>query len=203
MPTQTNAFPRRALAGTPPATLWFEPTLAELDALKLLLNAGASLRVSGEGVTGLSSEPFGLAAHPACLGAAATLLRRTVCLLPTPVRPYFAVCALEGWRRVPAQQLAGWSGIPIKALKHWLAAATLTPAGVAAWHLALHATWLLDVAALPAGTVLSCMRLGRASALGAVLGARGVRFAAGRVEPGAFAVTLDRYVAVLRAAFPA
>jgi hypothetical protein len=46
------------------------------------------------------------------------------------------------------------------------------------------------------------MRLGRAVALGAALGARGVRFAAGRVDPGAFASALDRYAAVLHAAFP-
>ena len=39
-------------------------------------------------------------------------------------------------------------------------------------------------------------------ALGAALGARGVRFAAGRVDPGAFAAALDRYAAVLHAAFP-
>ena len=74
---------------------------------------------------------------------------------------------------------------------------------MAAWNLTLHAAWLLDVAALPARTVVSCMRLGRASALGAALGARGVRYAAGRIEPGAFAAALERYLAVLRAAFPA
>jgi hypothetical protein len=34
-----------------------------------------------------------------------------------------------------------------------------------------------------------------------VLGARGVRYTAGRVEPGAFAAALDRYVAVLHTAF--
>jgi hypothetical protein len=92
--------------------------------------------------------------------------------------------------------------MPPAALKRRLAAAGLTPAGVAAWNLALHAAWLLDVAALPTRTVVSCMRLGRAVALGAVLGARGVRFAAGRVDPGAFAAALDRYAAVLHAAYP-
>jgi hypothetical protein len=45
------------------------------------------------------------------------------------------------------------------------------------------------------------MRLGRPAALAAILGARGVRFAGGRVEPGAFALTLERYLAVLRGAF--
>ena len=141
--------------------------------------------------------------EPACLSAAAALLRRTVLLSPPLVRPYFAVCALQGWRRVPTRQLAAWSGIPMNILKRRLATARLTPAGVAAWNLALHASWLLDVAALPAGTVVSCMRLGRTGALGAVLGTRGVRYAGGRVAPGAFAATLDRYVAVLRAAFDA
>jgi hypothetical protein len=139
--------------------------------------------------------------EPACLSAAAVLLRRTVLLSPPPVRPYFAVCALQGWRRVPTPQLAAWSGIPIDILKRRLAPARLTPAGVAAWYLALHAAWLLDVAALPAGAVVSCMRLGRTGALGAVLGARGVRYAGGRIEPGAFAAALERYVAVLGAAF--
>jgi hypothetical protein len=140
--------------------------------------------------------------EPACLGAAATLLRRTVSLPPPLARPFFIVCALQGWRRVPVRQLAAWSGIPLNILKRRLAPSRLTPAGIAAWNLALHATWLLDVAALPAGTVVSCMRLGRPGALRAVLGARGVRYAGGRVESGAFAATLERYVAVLRAAFP-
>jgi len=139
--------------------------------------------------------------EPACLGAAATLLRRTVLLPPPLARPFFAVCALQGWRRVPVRQLAAWSGIPINTLKRQLATARLTPAGVAAWNLALHAAWLLDVAALPVGTVVSCMRLGRAGALGAVLGARGVRYAGGRVELGAFAAALDRYVGLLHTAF--
>jgi hypothetical protein len=139
--------------------------------------------------------------EPACLSAAKALLRRTFLLSPPPVRPYFAVCALQGWRRVPARQLADWSGIPLNILKRRLAAAGLTPAGVAAWNLALHAAWLLDVAALPAGAVVSCMRLGRTGALGAVLGARGVRYVGGRVTPGAFSAALERYVAVLRAAF--
>jgi hypothetical protein len=141
--------------------------------------------------------------EPACLSAAAALLRRTVPLSPPPVRPYFAICALQGWRRVPTRQLAAWSGIPMNILKRRLAAARLTPAGVAAWNLTLHAAWLLDVAALPASAVASCMQLGRTGALGAVLGARGVRYAGGRVAPGAFAAALERYVAVLRAAFGA
>jgi hypothetical protein len=139
--------------------------------------------------------------EPACLSAAAALLRRSVQLSAPPVRPFFVVCALQGWRRVPARQLADWSGIPMNILKRRLAPARLTPAGVAAWNLALHAAWLLDVAALPAHTVVSCMRLGRTGALGAVLGARGVRYTGGRVAPGAFAAALERYVAVLRAAF--
>jgi hypothetical protein len=86
-------------------------------------------------------------------------------------------------------------------LKKRLATVGLTPAAVVAWNLALHAAWLLDVAALPAGAVVSCMRLGRTGALGAVLGARGVRYAGGRIAPGAFAAALERYIAVLRAAF--
>ena len=134
--------------------------------------------------------------------AAATLLRRTVFLPTLPVRPYFTICAVEGWRRVPIGRLAEWSGIPLNTLKRRLAKARLTPAGVAAWALALHAAWMLDVTELPAAIVASRMRLGRTSAVGAVLGSRGVRYAAGRVEPGAFAATLERYLAVLRAAFP-
>jgi len=200
MPTQTNAFSRRAHDGSPSGGLWFE---VELDGRKVLLDGGASVRLIAEDVTRFSPEPVDLATQPACLRAAATLLRRTVLLPPPLVRPYFAVCALQGWRRVQARQLAAWSGIPMNTLKCRLATARLTPAGVAAWNLTLHAAWLLDVAALPARTVVSCMRLGRASALGAALGARGVRYAAGRIEPGAFAAALERYLAVLRAAFPA
>lgn len=140
--------------------------------------------------------------HPASRNAAVVLLRRTLFLAPAAVRPYFMVCAVKGWHRVPVEQLAAWSGIPAAALKRQLAAATLTPAGVAAWNLALHAAWLLDVAAFPAGMVVACMNLGRASGLGAVLGARGVRYAAGSIDPGSFADALDRYAQVLRAAFP-
>jgi hypothetical protein len=160
--------------------------------------------VSRRALDGAQSEVLWLdVEEPACLSAAAALLRRTVPLSPPPVRPYFAICALQGWRRVPARQLAAWSGIPMNILRRRLATARLTPASVAAWNLALHAAWLLDVAALPAHTVVSCMRLGRTGALGAVLGARGVRYAGGRVAPGAFAAALERYVSVLRSAFNA
>jgi hypothetical protein len=160
--------------------------------------------VSRRALDGAPSDVLWLEVEePACLSAAAALLRRTVPLSPPPVRPYFAVCALQGWRRVPTRQLAAWSGIPMSILKRRLATARLTPAAVAAWNLALHAAWLLDVAALPAATVATCMRLGRTGALDVVLGARGVQYAGGRVAPGAFAAALERYVAVLHAAFPA
>jgi hypothetical protein len=140
---------------------------------------------------------------PARRSAALTLLRHSVLLSPPALRPYFAACALHGWRRIPPRQLAIWSGVPMNTLKRRLAAAKLTPAGVAAWNLTLHAAWLLDVAALPAGAVVSRMGLGRTGALSAVLGSRGIRYAAGRVAPGAFAAALERYVAVLRHAFNA
>lgn len=181
--------------------MWFEPTVSESEPVKLLLDVGAPPRPGREHTADPSPVPFDFAAHPASRLAAATLLRRTGLLPPPAVRPYFAICAVEAWHRVPVRQLADWSGIPLDALSRRLAAATLTPAAVAAWSLALHATWLLDVAELPATLVVCCMQLGRAAALGAVLGARGVRCSAGRVEAGAFAMTLDRYVAVLRAAF--
>ncbi|HEX5962851.1 MAG TPA: hypothetical protein VFY42_03960 [Gemmatimonadales bacterium] len=180
-------FPRRPLDGALAATLWFEPNLRELEALKSLLDSSAAPPLPRQG-----------AGRP---GPASILLRRTLFLTPPTVRPYFAVCALEAWRRVSVRHLAGWSGIPLTLLKRRLAATGFTPAGVAAWNLALHAAWLLDVAELPASTVVGCMRLGRPAALAAVLGARAVRFYAGKVEPGAFTITLDRYLAVLRAAF--
>jgi hypothetical protein len=147
------------------------------------------------------APPVDLTVEPVHSGAAATLLRRTLFIPPTPVRPYFAVCAVEGWHRVPVSQLAAWSGIPLGRLKRRLEPTGLTPASVAAWTLALHAAWLLDVAELPAAAVVSAMRLGRTAALGAILGGRAVRFAGGMVEPGTFAVTLERYIAVLRGAF--
>jgi len=203
MPIPQRILPRRPLDGALAATLWFDPTLAELDALKALLDSGAGVRLVRAGATDLAPVPEGRAQGSGGGSASATLLRRAVCLAPLTVRPYFAVCALEAWRRVPVQQLAGWSGIPIALLKRRLAAQGLTPAGVAAWNFALHATWLLDVADLPASTVVSCMRLGRPAALSAVLGARAVRFSSGKVEPGAFTATLDRYISVLRAAFGA
>lgn len=86
-------------------------------------------------------------------------------------------------------------------LKRLLAPSRLTPAGVAAWYLALHAAWLLDVTELPAGKVAGCMQLGRTSALGAVLGARGVRYVGRRVPPGTFAIALERFVGLLHVAF--
>ena len=135
------------------ATLWFEPNVTQLEALKGLLESGSTVRLARAGAF---ERP------PA--GPAATLLNQAVPLTPKPFRPYFAVCALEAWRRVPVRQLAGWSGIPYLLLKRRLAAHGLTPGGVAAWNLALHATWLLDVAELPASTVLPCMRLGRTAA---------------------------------------
>ena len=172
------------------AALWFEPTASELVALKALLDPCSGVRLVRPGATELS-------------GPAATLLRRAVCLAPQPVRSYFAVCALEAWRRVPVTQLAVWSDIPYSLLKRRLATWGLTPAAVAAWNLALHATWLLDVAELPASSVVSCMQLGRPAALGAILGARGISFFGGQVQPGAFAATLRRYLDLLRAAFGA
>jgi hypothetical protein len=108
---------------------------------------------------------------------------------------------LEAWRRVSVCRLVGWSGIPLSVLKRRLAEASLTPAGVVAWNLALHATWLLDVAELPANTVVNCMGLGRSTSLAAILGGRAVRYQAGKVESGAFSNTLNRYLALLRAAF--
>ena len=183
---------RRPLEGVLAAAAWFEPSRRELEALTSLLDScPAAPSVHKD------SNRF----PPVRAGPAATLLRRAVLLAPPSLRPYFAVCALEGWRRVSVPQLAAWSGTPLPALKRSLGAVSLTPAGVAAWNLALHATWLLDVVELPAATVVVSMRLGRPASLAAVLGARGVRFCAGRVEPGAFAATLDRYLAVLRAAF--
>jgi hypothetical protein len=204
MCSRTNVPSRRAGQRAPPAAPWVDPIVPGFDAPTELREAGApppvgdSLRAGGSGER-LSVAPT---PHTASLAAAAALLRRTGQLSPPPVRPFFSICALEGWRRVPAPQLAAWSGIPWNRLRRLLAAGSQTPAGVAAWNLALHAIWLLDVAALPAAAVVCCMRLGRPAGLEAVLGARGVRFAGKRVEPGAFAATLGRYVAVLRAGFP-
>jgi len=142
-----------------------------------------------------------LAAEPDRPGAAATLLRHTIFIPPAEVRPYFVVCAVEGWRRIPVEQLIHWSGIPSRRLKRRLGAAQLTASGVAAWNFALHAAWLLDVAGLSAREVVRHMRLGRRAALGAILGGRGVRFHFGRIAPGDFAATLDRYLEVLHSAF--
>jgi hypothetical protein len=201
MPLPQRILQRPPLAEALAAILWFEPTVAELEALRLLLHSGASVRIVRAGATELAPVQEGRA--QARWGPAATLLRQAVFLSPAPVRPYFAVCALEAWRRVPVTQLAAWSGIPFTLLKRDLAAKGLTPAGVAAWNLALHATWLLDVAELPARAVVCGMRLGRPAALGAILGARGVSFSGGQVEPGAFSATLKRYLDVLHAAFGA
>jgi hypothetical protein len=142
-----------------------------------------------------------LSVEAAPSSAAATLLQRTIFIPPAPVRPYFAVCAVESWHRVPLSLLAAWSDIPLGRLKRKLAPTGLTPSSVATWNLTLHAAWLLDVAQLPAPVVVSRMRLGRTAALGAILGARAVRFAGGMVEPGAFALSLERYIALLRDAF--
>jgi hypothetical protein len=201
MPILQTVSPGRPLDGALAATVWFEQSLHDMEALKSLLDPGTPPRDIREGATHLAPSPAGPAENPARPGPAATLLRQAVFLTPPSVRPYFAVCALEAWRRVSVRQLAGWSRIPLTLLKRRLAPTSLTPAGVAAWNLALHATWLLDVAELPVRTVVVNMRLGRPAALAAVLGARGVRFYAGKVESGAFATTLDRYLAVLRAAF--
>ena len=201
MPLPQKMFARQPLDDALAAILWFEPNLRELEALKSLLDSGAPHRVVRKGATVPASLPADAAGSPGRSGPAATLLRRAVFLTPPPVRPYFAVCALEAWRRVSVRQLAGWSGIPFSLLKRQLAATSLTPASVAAWNLALHATWLLDVAELSASAVAGHMGLGRPAALAAILGARAVRCSAGKVEIGAFTATLDRYLAVLRAAF--
>jgi hypothetical protein len=185
------------------AVLWFDSTPAELESLKALLNSGTGVRLVRAGPTEPASVAEGRTLGSRPWGPAPTLLRHAVFLTAAPVRPYFAVCALEAWRRVPVRQLAGWSGIPFSLLKRSLAARGLTPAGVVAWNLALHATWLLDVAELPASAVVSCMRLGRPAGLGSVLGGRGVPFFAGQVQPGAFSATLHRYLDVLRASFGA
>lgn len=139
----------------------------------------------------------------ACRVAAAVVIRRTSPMVPISVRSYFTICARYGWQRLPVRLLGESSGISFQVLKRRLSLAGLTPAGVAAWYLALHATWLLDVAGFPAAAVVERMRLRRTSALGSILGARGIRFSGGRVAPGAFADTLERYLHVLRAAFPA
>jgi hypothetical protein len=203
MAISRRALSQRSLSDALAATLWFEPNLTQQGLLNALLDSGSGVQSTRSGATELPRVPKGPAQGPGQGGAAATLLRHAVFIAPQPVRPYFAVCALEAWRRVPVRQLAGWSGIPFTLLKRRLAAQGLTPSGVAAWNFALHATWLLDVAELPASTVVSCMRLGRPAALAAVLGARGVPFFAGQLQPGAFSATLERYLDVLRAAFRA
>jgi hypothetical protein len=191
IPIHHKTRPGRLLEDALAAALWFAPNRSELEVLGSLLDSFPAVHVAGQD----TAEPDPLP------GATATLLRQAVPLPPLQLRPYFAVCALEAWRRVPVRQLAGWSGIPWGELKRRMAAAGLTPAGIATWNLALHAAWLLDVAELPASTVVRCMGLGRPAALSAALGARGVRFSGGKVESGTFAVTLDRYISVLRAAF--
>jgi hypothetical protein len=201
MPTLQRILLPRALDGALAAALWFEPTPAQLEALKAMLASGVGFAQADASDSDSASEEH--APDQGRCSPAAILLRRAVPLTPPSVRPYFAVCALEAWRRVPIRQLAGWSGIPFSLLKRRLAARALSPAGVAAWNFALHATWLLDVAQLPASTVVSCMRLGRPAALGAVLGARGVPFFAGQVRAGAFSSTLERYLDLLRASFGA
>jgi hypothetical protein len=201
MPTPPRALSRHALDGALAATLWFESSSQELEPLKALLDSGAGVRLVRSGATEL--PPEGLAPGAGRAGPGATLLRQAVSIAPEPVRPYFAVCALEAWRRVPIKQLAGWSGIPFPLLRRRLALKGLTPAGVAAWNFALHAAWLLDVAQLPSSTVAACMRLRRPAALAAVLGARGVHMFGGEVRAGAFSDTLDRYLDLLRAAFRA
>jgi hypothetical protein len=143
-------------------------------------------------------------APPALHGApAAMILRRTRDLCPPAVQAYVDVCAVESWRRVPVQHLAALSGTPLNRIKCQLAPSGLTPAALAAWNLALHAVWLLDVAELSPAIVASSMQLGRRAALGPILGARGVPFLQGETRPGAFAATLNRYIAVLKAAFGA
>jgi len=191
IPIHHRTRPGRVLEDALAATLWFAPNRSELEALRSLLGSFPAVHAAVRDITEPDSSP----------GATATLLRQAVPLPPPQLRPYFAVCALEAWRRVPVRQLAGWSGIPWCELRRRMAAAGLTPAGIATWNLALHATWLLDVAELRASTVVRCMRLGRPAALSAVLGARAVRFSGGKVESGAFAAALDHYISVLRAAF--
>jgi hypothetical protein len=193
--------PRRLLDDALAAALWFEPTLSELERLRSLLESGVAGQTARQGAAEPASGPACLTGGLERVGATTTLLRQAVFLTPPTLRPYFAVCALEAWRRVPVRHLAAWSGIPWGVLKYELGARSLTPAGVLAWNLALHATWLLDVAELPASVVVSCMHLGRPAGLAAVLGARGVHCAAGKVEAGAFAATLQHYLSVLRAAF--
>lgn len=194
MPLPQKKLFRRPLDGALAAVLWFDCSPQQAEALRSLLDAASWPRA-------LSPDDSGLVREAPRSSPAETLLRQAVLLTPPAVRPYFAVCALEAWRRVTVHQLAVWSGIPLSYLKRHLASRSLTPAGVAAWNLALHATWLLDVAEVPASAVVGSMQLGRPAGLAAVLGARAVRFCAGRVESGAFATTLDRYLAVLRAAF--
>lgn len=201
MALRTNALSLHAPGGVPAGTLRFEPTVPELDALRPWLVGGSGVRLVRKGATEHGPMPVRSAADPGGSGPAATLLRRSVFLSPPPVRPFFAVCAVEAWRRIPVDKVAGWSGIPLPLLKRRLAASGLTPAGVMAWNLALHAAWLLDVAELPPSLVVQFMRLGRSTALAAVLGGRGVCFLAGKVEPGAFQTTLNRYLRVLRGAF--
>src|SRR5262245_57757035 len=92
---------------------------------------------------------------PGSRTAATVIVRRTNLLVPPSIRPYFLVCALDGWRRVPVWQLAISSGIPFSILRRRLSTSGLTPLSIASWNLSLHATWLLDVAALPAAAVVA------------------------------------------------
>jgi hypothetical protein len=203
MPSQAGTPIRRTTDGVLASILWFDSTPRQLEVLTSLFGTLNGIPASGAAVSAPAHQDHRSSSAVVRSSPAATLLRRAVFLTPASVRPYFAVCALEAWRRVPVRQLAGWSGIPFAQLKRLLAKWGLTPAGVAAWNFALHATWLLDVAQLPSSIVVSCMHLGRPAALAAVLGSRGIPFHSGQVQPGAFASTLERYLDLLHAAFRA
>ncbi len=153
-----------------PIVLHFAPTPAALREVPDIIAGGRGLSVAlwPHEHLGLALRP--LLNPPRVAGAAETLARHIVPVVPVPFRPYFLVIALKASPRLPVRTAVAWSGIGRRKLERALRRAKLPGAGPAlGFCTALHAAWWLDIQGWSAKQVVTEMGFPHQSSVTRVL----------------------------------
>jgi hypothetical protein len=153
-----------------PIVLHFAATPAALREVPDIIAAGRRLSVALRNYEHLGLVLRPLLNPPRVAGAAETLARHIVPVVPVPFRPFFLVTALKASPRLPVTTAAAWSGIARRTLERALHRAGLPGAGATLGYCtALHASWWLDVQGWSAKQVVIEMRFPDVSSVTRVL----------------------------------
>jgi hypothetical protein len=129
-----------------------------------------------------------------------TLVRRTVPFVVTPLRPFFAACALLAGTRERVSHLARLAGLAPRTLEARLAKAGYPRArSIASWYRVLHVAWHLDVEGLAIKQLVGVGEEGLHArrALGNLVRRHTGLTLASLGTPGAFPALLYRFLAQL------